>query len=153
MCESISYPLITAMLATGRIRNYQLVVGGLQMMNLPVSYFFLRFGAIPETVLIVAIVISQFCFASRLYMLRGMIGLKILDFLKKVYSNVIIVSLLSAIIPIIIAEYINEDFLNFILLSIISIFITIVVEFYIGCSSNERKFVIAKIKQIIHKKI
>ncbi|MDO5526474.1 MAG: oligosaccharide flippase family protein [Prevotella sp.] len=153
MCESISYPLITAMLATGRIRNYQLVVGGLQMMNLPVSYFFLRFGAIPETVLIVAIVISQFCFAARLYMLRGMIGLKTLDFLKNVYSNVIIVSLLSAIIPIIIAEYINEDFLNFILLSIISIFITIVVEFYIGCSSNERKFVIAKIKQIIHKKI
>lgn len=30
MSESISHPLITAMLATGKIRNYQLVVGGLQ---------------------------------------------------------------------------------------------------------------------------
>lgn len=33
MCESISNPLITAMLATGSIRNYQIVVGGMQMMN------------------------------------------------------------------------------------------------------------------------
>lgn len=38
MCESILNPLITAMLATGRIRNYQVVVGGMQMMNFPISY-------------------------------------------------------------------------------------------------------------------
>lgn len=31
--ESLSNPLVTAMLATGKIRNYQLVVGGLQMLN------------------------------------------------------------------------------------------------------------------------
>ena len=58
MCESISNPLITAMLATGNIRNYQIIVGGLQMMNLPISYVLLRMGLFPEVVLIVAIVIS-----------------------------------------------------------------------------------------------
>ena len=42
MSESISTPLITAMLATGNIRNYQIVVGGLQIMNLPISYILLR---------------------------------------------------------------------------------------------------------------
>ena len=47
MCECFSHPLVTAMLATGRIRNYQLVVGGLQMLNLPISYLCLRWGAIP----------------------------------------------------------------------------------------------------------
>lgn len=57
MSESISNPLITAMLATGKIRNYQLVVGGLQMMNLPVSYVFLRIGMFPEVVIVVAIAI------------------------------------------------------------------------------------------------
>ena len=70
MSESISNPLITAMLATGKIRNYQIVVGGLQMMNLPISYICLRLGCMPESVLIVAIVISQCCLAARLYMLR-----------------------------------------------------------------------------------
>ena len=61
MCESISNPLITAMLATGNIRNYQIIVGGLQMMNLPISYVLLRMGLFPEVVLIVAIVISLCC--------------------------------------------------------------------------------------------
>lgn len=82
MCESISNPLITAMLATGNIRNYQIVVGGLQMMNLPVSYICLRLGCMPESVLIVAIVISQCCLVARLYMLRGMIGLSFIQYIK-----------------------------------------------------------------------
>lgn len=72
MSESISGPLITAMLATGNIRNYQIIVGGLQMLNLPTSYILLSLGAIPETVLIVAVLISQCCLMARLYMLKKM---------------------------------------------------------------------------------
>ena len=85
MSEAISNPLITAMLATGRIKNYQIVVGGLQLLNLPISYILLKNGCIPETVLIVAICISQCCLATRLYMLRGMIELSSKIFLNKVY--------------------------------------------------------------------
>ena len=74
LCESVSNPLITAQLATGRIRNYQLVVGGLMLMNIPVSYLFLKQGAAAEVTVVVAIVISLVCLAARLIMLRGMIG-------------------------------------------------------------------------------
>lgn len=152
MCESISSPLITAMLATGKIRNYQLVVGGFQMLNLPVSYILLRFGAIPETVLIVAIVISQLCLVSRLYMLRGLIGLKARDFIKKVYANVIEVTILSVIVPFLLAIVLNNDFLNFIVLSIITVVSTLLVVFYVGCTMEERQFVVSKVKMIILKK-
>ena len=152
MCESISSPLITAMLATGKIRNYQLVVGGFQLLNLPVSYILLRFGAIPETVLIVAIVISQLCLVSRLYMLRGLIGLKARDFIKKVYANVIEVTILSVIVPFLLAIVLNNDFLNFIVLSIITVVSTLLVVFYVGCTMEERQFVVSKVKMIILKK-
>lgn len=152
MCESISSPLITAMLATGKIRNYQLVVGGFQMLNLPVSYILLRFGAIPETVLIVAIVISQLCLVSRLYMLRGLIGLKARDFIKKVYANVIEVTILSVIVPFLLAIVLNNGFLNFIVLSIITVVSTLLVVFYVGCTMEERQFVVSKVKMIILKK-
>lgn len=152
MCESISSPLITAMLATGKIRNYQLVVGGFQMLNLPVSYILLRFGAIPETVLIVAIVISQLCLVSRLYMLRGLIGLKARDFIKKVYANVIEVTILSVIVPFLLAIVLNNDFLNFIVLSIITVVSTLLVVFYVGCTMEERLFVVSKVKMMILKK-
>ena len=152
MCESISSPLITAMLATGKIRNYQLVVGGFQMMNLPISYVFLRLGAIPETVLIVAIAISQLCLAARLYMLRGMIGLKARDFIKKVYLNVIIVTVLSSILPFVLSNILDENFISFVLLCIVALVSTFLIEFYLGCTLKERQFVISKVKTIIKKK-
>ena len=151
MCESISSPLITAMLATGKIRNYQLVVGGCQMMNLPVSYILLRLGAIPETVLIVAIAISQLCLATRLYMLRGLIGLKARDFINKVYVNVIVVTILSAVIPFVLASTFDDDIWSFIMLCIVSLSSTLLVEFYVGCTARERQFVVSKIKAIIRK--
>lgn len=151
MSESISNPLITAMLATGKIRNYQIVVGGLQMMNLPISYVCLRLGCIPETVLIVAIVISQCCLAARLYMLRGMIGLSSIQYLKKVYFNVIVVALLSLVVPGLLSKCIEESFLSFVLLFLVAVVCTVIVEFYVGCNGKERAFVIEKMNIVKNK--
>ncbi len=151
MCESISNPLITAMLATGRIRNYQIVVGGLQIMNLPISYVCLRMGCIPESVLIVAIAISQCCLAARLYMLRGLIGLSSLKYLKNVYINVIAVTMVSVIIPLLLSINLTESFLSFVTISLTSIVCTIIVELYIGCNKSEREFVWTKAQKLTQK--
>lgn len=148
MSESISNPLITAMLATGKIRNYQIVVGGLQIMNLPISYILLRLGCIPETVLIVAICISQCCLAARLYMLKNIIGLSVRQYLRKVYFNVLIVTMLSAIFPYIIFYCLNETFINFILICVVSVISTFVVIFYVGSNKQERQFMLSKVKAI-----
>ena len=148
MSESISNPLVTAMLATGKIRNYQIIVGGLQMMNLPISYVLLRLGCIPETVLIVAICISQCCLAARLYMLRGMIGLSISQYLSNVYFNVLSVSVLSAIIPCAVFYHLNETFINFMLVCVISVICTCIVIYYIGCNNQERQFILSKVKAV-----
>lgn len=146
MSESISQPLITAMLATGNIRNYQIIVGSLQMLNLPISYILLHFGCIPEVVLIVAIIISQCCLATRLFLLRGMIHLSAMAYIKKVYFNVIIVTVISAIVPLIVAEHLEESFINFILLSLVSVVSTFITVFYVGCNVGERMFILSKIK-------
>ena len=153
MGESLSNTMVTAMLATGNIRNYQIVVGGLQMLNLPVSYVCLRLGCMPESVLIVAIVISQCCLAARLYMLRGMIGLSSIQYIKNVYFNIIIVALLSLSVPAILSRYMEESFLSFVILSFAAIVCTIIVEFYVGCNGKEREFVIDKVKNIKNKVI
>ena len=144
MSESISGPLITAMLATGNIRNYQIIVGGLQMLNLPTSYILLSLGAIPETVLIVAVLISQCCLMARLYMLKKMIKLKIKDYLKKVYFNIITVSIIAIILPICMQERLAENFINFLLSSLICMLCTYLSIYYIGCSYEERKFIYNK---------
>ena len=148
MSESISTPLITAMLATGKIRNYQIVVGGLQLMNLPISYILLRFGFIPETVLIVAICISQCCLGARLFMLRGMIGLSVRQYLSRVYFNVLLVTVLSAIIPCVVFYHLNETFVNVMFICVVSVICTCIVIYYIGCNNQERQFILSKVKTV-----
>ena len=49
-----SNTLIVLQNSTGRIRNYQLAVGGMLMMNFPLSYLCLKVGLSPETVFIIA---------------------------------------------------------------------------------------------------
>lgn len=151
MSESISNPLITAMLATGKIRNYQLIVGGLQLLNLPVSYVLLRIGMFPEVIIVVTIVISQCCLVARLLMLRGMIGLSVKQYLRKVYLNVVVVSLLSTISPLLATEILDESFIHFILLCLISVVSTSVVIFYAGCNKTERNFIVSKIRKLIQR--
>ena len=152
MSESISNPLVTAMLATGKIRNYQIVVGGLQMMNLPVSYMCLRMGAIPESVLIVAIILSQCCLAARLYMLRGLIGLSSIQYMKKVYFNVLEVAIFAFVVPGLLSYYMQESFLSFVLITLTAMACTCIVEFYVGCTKKERAFVLDKVHKVIQKK-
>ena len=148
MIESISSPLITAQLATGKIRNYQLVVGGLQIMNVPVSYIVLKLGGVPETILYVAIFISVLCLCARLYMLRIGIHLNIRLFVVKVLFNILIVSIISAIIPISLQLIMKENFMSFVLISSVCLISTAFSIFFIGCNKSERKFVTVKTVQL-----
>lgn len=151
MSDSISNPLITAMLATGNIRNYQIVVGGLQMLNLPISYVLLRIGCIPETVMMVAIGLSQCCLAARLVMLRNMIGLSARKYLREVYLNVIIVTMMAAVLPILASVVLEESFLSFVIIVLISLITAAIAIFYIGFNKNERDFAVTKFKYAIQK--
>lgn len=144
MSESISSPLVTAMLATGKIRNYQIVVGGLQMLNFPVSYILLRMGCIPETVIIVAICISQCCLAARLWMLRNMINLKVKQYLYNVYFNVIAVTICAAILPLVTVNYMQIGFIPFTIATLVCITMSFLAILYVGCSPKERNFIFTK---------
>lgn len=153
MIESISQPLITAQLATGKIRSYQIVIGGLQMLNLPVSYVILKMGGMPETILYVAIFFSFCCLSTRLYMLRGMINLKTLDFSVKVLLNILLVTICAALIPVWAFFSMDKSLFNFLILAILCFCSTFVSSFYIGCSRNEREYIITKVSNIKKKLI
>lgn len=148
--ESLSGTLITAMLATGKIRNFQMIVGSLNLLNLPISYLVLKLGAIPESVVMVAIGVSVCCTIARVILLRNITHISARAFFKKVYLNVIVVSLVAGVIPLVIRRSIDEDFLNFILISIVAVCCTIVSILYVGSNNTERKFIFTKLRSGWH---
>lgn len=149
LSESISNPLITAMLATGRIRNYQLAVGGLQLLNIPVSYVCLKLGAMPEITVVVAIIISQICFFVRLLMLKKMIGLETGRYLREVYLNVIAVTIVSLVVPMLVFRSLPSDFIGFCASVTICVLSALVSVVFVGFRCEERKELINYIRRVM----
>ena len=151
LSESLSNPLITAQLATGNIRNYQLVVGGLQLLNIPLSYVFLKLGAVPEVTVMVAVAISQICLFARLFMLRGMIGLPAGDFLKKVYLNVIAVSAAALVVPLAADTALPDTFSGFASSVTICVCSAGLSVMFIGLRASERRELASMLKDWLRK--
>ena len=148
LSESLSNPMITAMLATGNIRNYQLVVGGIQLLNLPVSYVCLRMGAIPEVTVIVAIIISQICMWARLLMLSKATGFPVLPFLEEVYFSVLFkVVCGSLVVPLILEAAKPAGFVGFLISASVCVLWSMLVIMTLGLQSDERKWLVNKIKE------
>ena len=139
LSESLSGPLMTGMQATGNIRDYQIVVGGLIMLNFPVSYMFLKAGAGPEITVVVSIVISQICLFARLYMLHRQVDFPVSEFLKRVYLNIIIVTLTAVVLPVALMRYMPAGLAGFLLSVILCVGCAGLAVLLKGCSSAERK--------------
>lgn len=141
LSDIISNTLITAQLASGDIKRYQQVVGGILMLNMPVSYVLLRFGFIPEVSVVVAIVISQVCMVARLWFLKRMVKLPVRQFLREVYFNVLAVSVVSFIPPLICYLFMDEGVARFFVLCTVSALTSFCAIYFIGCNTDEREMV------------
>ena len=141
LCETVSNPLVTVMLATGNIRNYQIVVGGLQMLNLPISYILLRMGFFPEIIVVVAIALSICCLMARLVMLSGMIGLPVRSYIREVLLNLMLVTGVAIILPSAVSMAYSDTFLYFVSSCFVCVLSAALSIYLLGCSSEERFFV------------
>ena len=139
--EAISYPLVTAMLATGDIKNYQLIVGGFQCLNFPIAWIVLRCGLFPESVIIVSIIIAHCCLISRLVMLKKMINLNARSFFLSVYMRVLIVAAIGALVPIVLRLLLPYGWINFIIVTLISLITMSVSILFVGCNKSERIYI------------
>lgn len=151
MCESLSGTLITAMLATGDIRNYQIVVGGLQLLNFPLSYAALKIGLAPEYTMVIAIAISIINLFVRLLFLQNMIGLSAKYYLKSVVGNVGVVSVCSVVLPLLVFFYLNPGLIRLLIICIVAFTNTLFVVYRVGCSQAERVFIKEKIVNLKNK--
>jgi hypothetical protein len=123
-------------------------VGGILLMNFPVSYLLLYLGFAPESTLVVAIVISQICLAARLWFLRSMVQLPVTRFINEVYLKAILVTVLSAIAPYICYLYIEPSITRFVTICSVSIITSALCIYYVGCNKEERNTILKTIIKI-----
>jgi len=141
LINSISGPLMTSAQATGHIRLYHTVVGGILLFNVPIGYVFLMYGAPPETVLMVTIGLSIIALIARLYIISPLIGLAIGVFFRDVVVKVILVALIVGSCSFFIFTIRNESIALFESL-FISMIIPVIAVWFFGLEGSERKTIL-----------
>lgn len=144
LCQSLSQCLYSTMLATGKIKQYQIVVGTLSLMAFPLSYIFFKMGFSAVFGYIAIIICSLLCLVARLWMLQNMLP----DFSAMVYIHKVIYPIICSTIPIAciiwpIGLFIhNISFVIFIFESLLCCAVCICVVLFIGITKNEREHIL-----------
>lgn len=148
MIDSVSNPFMTASAATGKVKVYQTVVGGILILIIPTAYVVLKLGGTPTSVFIVHLCIGLVAFMVRLLIVRGLIEISIRDYVHKVIYPCTKV-LVSSILIVFLINYLpsNTVFVSFTKMFVIFI-VVLLASFVFGLSKGERSYVIDKIKDI-----
>jgi O-antigen/teichoic acid export membrane protein len=148
LIESMSSSIMAVAQATGKIKLYQSVVGGILLLNLPASWIALYLGAPAWSVMAVAIIITLAAFCIRLIIIKRLVDFSLIHFVKQVLVPVTAVSLLSMILPLasyLFFEYGFPRLLITICLTLLSASLCI---YLAGLNTQERCIIRNKIIQI-----
>ncbi len=147
--NTLSGPLITSLLATGNIKWYQIVVGCIMLLNVPVSYLLLKLGFSIETPLIVSLVIIWVSIGARLWFCKYQLSMNIPTYLHEVVKPVVVVFILSSIFPLFVYKTMEYGFIRLIVTFIISVLSVSICVYFLGMSKGEQSFLQAFVRNHI----
>lgn len=142
LINSLGLPLMTAAQATGKIKKYQAIVGGVLLLNLPLSYVILKNGGQPYTVFYIAIGLSLFAHIIRVILVSELIQLKVSLYIKSTILPLLIVSTIVSISNTLFAMQPSSSIIGFAFSVITSIFIVFFTILVFGLNKQERNFLI-----------
>lgn len=151
LITTLSHPLSIAQAATGKIRNYQLTIGGLQLLNLPISYLCLKLGAAAESVLFVAITIAFIVVFVSIQMIKKIMPFDSLLFYKEVIMKVLFLTAICMALLFILHTVWPETFIFFMIETVICLIVSAVCIYFIGFTAGDRKVLNSGLKLIAGK--
>ena len=151
LVESLSFPLMTLAQATGRIRLYQSVVGGIQLLTFPFCWIILQLGYPAWSVQVIGIIFTFIALISRLLILRNLTRFSVVAFLKTVVIPCTYVTFVSFFIGFVISNF-NSSNVYFMLINILfEFFLVLATCYFLGLNKNEKQYVVAFFKNKLHK--
>lgn len=142
LADVLSLPIITANAASGKVKKYQLVVGGYNMMIFPIVYVCFAFGLPAYTAYIVNFVVFFTNLFVRIRLMRGILDITYKGYFTYVLIRIIPVFVLGIAVPSIICYYMDDNLFRLILVGVITVLELPLLIYIIGLKRNERKVIV-----------
>lgn len=101
LLDSFSEPLWCSVHATGNLKVHQLLMGGIKLMNIPISYCLLKMGMPVYIVLVVYVAMNLLCTTTRIWWMTHLINLNASAYCREVIWNIVKVTAISVPVPLI----------------------------------------------------
>jgi O-antigen/teichoic acid export membrane protein len=143
--------LQTAFQTVGKIKKYQIVVGGLIILNVPIGYLLLKFNLPPYIVFVSYVVLEIIASVIRLFLLKKIAGLSIMEYMNKVCFKIIIPVVLSVILCYCIVCFVELNF-RFLLTIFVSVMFFCIEMYIFGLCRDEKQIINSMVRKIVLKK-
>ncbi len=148
LCNTIENPISISNSATGQIRTYQMIEGGILLMILPVSYVALKIWHIPVVVFVVQLLFVIIAQIARFCMVKQKIKLSTSSYLKRIVIPCVSVLAVSFPVSYSLSKIMPDGLLWFLLDCITAAIIALICVYVIALNRREREFILARIKNI-----
>lgn len=142
LVEAISSPFWVAVQSTGNIRNYQIIMAVIILLNLPFIYFVLRLGFLPESVFVVRIIINLLAYIAKIFYMKRIVDFNIWTYICQVPLVALAVTLSSLPLPIYVHSLCQDDWIGFILTCCACVVSTLIAVWCLGMNKTERRWVL-----------
>lgn len=143
--------LVTSMFATGKIKRYQIIVTTVGCLVFPLSWIAFKLGFEPQVGYILYFIIYTILLFVRLYLLKDMVKLPVMMYIREVLYKLAPIIVVGFSIPGILILAMDAGWLRLILVCLLSVLVTAASEYFIGLSNKEKNFVAEKIKLVMGK--
>lgn len=148
MCLTLGNTMIPAVQATGKIRNYTIVMGLMALANFPLTWIAFALGASPILAYVIYFLIFFSMVFVRLYVVKGLIHLSVRAYVKNVLLRVASVTIIAYTIPTAICVLQSDSFLRLLEICVLSVISSLLTVYFVGLSDLERNYA----KNIVMKK-
>ena len=151
ICTLLGHTLVTAQYATGDIKRYQIVVSFVGAWVFPLTWLAFKLGGDPSWTYIVYSAVYFLLVFVRIYLVKDMIQLSWVRYVKEVLVRGAIVALIAFIPPLAIYLTMPPTIFRFILVWLVSLVFSGVVIYWVGMDAAERASVKNMLNRIRHR--
>ena len=152
LVDSLSNTMITVMHASGKVRDYQIIVGGISLLTLPVAYVLFKQGYPPQSAMCVSLLLAVACHFARLLLLRHTIHFPVLPYIRKVTIRCFLTAAAATILPYLTFGFADGGWKQFILVGFASVLSVTACGYIMMLDNEEKAFVVDKLKKVLRRK-
>ena len=141
----------TACAATGKMKRYALILTPIGLLEFPLTWVFFLMGAPVVSTYYLYIFIKFLVLMARLFLLRDMVGLSPVVFIKNVFCPIVLTTLVAVLPSILVIYFFPQSLWRLFVSVIVALFTVSFASLYVGMTVGERQIIMERIYKFLRK--